>query len=59
MHEYGVVIDENMIRNIFETNTAEARDLFAPKMLAAIAALGLLPAFADLATRRGLSGRIH
>ncbi|NOT72863.1 MAG: phosphoethanolamine--lipid A transferase [Hyphomicrobium sp.] len=44
MHEYGVVIDDNMVRNVFETNTAEAQDLFAPKMLAAIMLLGLLPA---------------
>lgn len=45
MHEYGVVIDDNMVRNIFETNSAEAQDLFAPKMLAAIVLLGLLPAY--------------
>jgi lipid A ethanolaminephosphotransferase len=45
MHEYGVLIDENMIRNVFETNTAEARDLISPKMLAAICFFGLLPAY--------------
>ncbi len=45
MHEYGVVIDENMVRNLFETNAAEARDLFGFKMVAAIALLGGLPAY--------------
>jgi lipid A ethanolaminephosphotransferase len=45
MYEYGVLIDENMIRNVFETNSAEARDLLSIKMLAAIACLGILPAY--------------
>ena len=45
MHEYGVVIDANMIRNVFETNSAEAQDLFSVKMAAAIVLLGLLPAY--------------
>ncbi|MEQ1650863.1 MAG: phosphoethanolamine--lipid A transferase [Hyphomicrobium sp.] len=44
MHEYGVVIDENMVRNVFETNSAEAQDLLGPKMVAAIMLLGVLPA---------------
>jgi lipid A ethanolaminephosphotransferase len=45
MFEYGVMIDENMVRNVFETNTSEARDLVSPKMLLAIALFGLLPAY--------------
>ena len=45
MDEYGIVIDESIVRNVFETNTAEAQDLFSPKMLAAIVFLGLLPAY--------------
>jgi lipid A ethanolaminephosphotransferase len=45
MFEYGVLIDVNMIRNVFETNTAEARDLASPKMLLAIALFGLLPSY--------------
>jgi lipid A ethanolaminephosphotransferase len=45
MYEYGVLIDENMIRNVFETNSAEARDLLSVKMLAAIACFGILPAY--------------
>ena len=44
MHEYGVVIDVNMVRNIFETNSAEAADLFTIKMLLAILLLGVVPA---------------
>ena len=45
MYEYGVVIDDNMVRNVFETNSAEAQDLVSPSMIAAIAALGALPAY--------------
>jgi lipid A ethanolaminephosphotransferase len=44
MYEYGVVIDDNMVRNIFETNTSEARDLTSASMLLAIALFGVLPA---------------
>lgn len=43
MLEYGVVIDVNMVRNVFETNSAEATDLVSLKMIAYIAVLGVLP----------------
>jgi lipid A ethanolaminephosphotransferase len=46
MFEYGILIDDNMIRNVFETNTSEARDLISPKMLIAIGLFGVLPAYA-------------
>ncbi|MGB8398593.1 phosphoethanolamine transferase [Bradyrhizobium sp.] len=46
MLEYGVVIDVNMVRNLFETNTAEAGDLVSSKMILYIALLGVLPALA-------------
>ncbi len=44
MLEYGVVIDANMVQNIFETNPAEAGDLLSGKLVAYTAALGILPA---------------
>jgi lipid A ethanolaminephosphotransferase len=44
MLEYGVVIDANMVQNIFETNPAEASDLMSGKLVAYTAALGILPA---------------
>lgn len=44
MHEYGIVIDFNMVRNTFETNQAEAADLITAKLVASIAVFGVLPA---------------
>lgn len=40
---YGTVFDYRMIGNVFETNTAEARDLFNPKLLLYVTGLGILP----------------
>ena len=44
MNEYGVVIDANMVRNVFETDTREAGDLITVSMVAYIGLLGVLPA---------------
>ncbi len=44
MNEYGIVIDTNMVRNIFETDTREAGDLITFKLIAYVGLLGLLPA---------------
>jgi lipid A ethanolaminephosphotransferase len=44
MNEYGVVIDTNMVRNIFETDTRETGDLITFKLIAYIGLLGFLPA---------------
>ncbi len=44
MNEYGVVIDANMVRNVFETDTREAGDLITVSMIAYIGLLGVLPA---------------
>lgn len=44
MLEYGTVIDVHMVRNVFETNWAEAGDLMTAKLFAYVAVLGLLPA---------------
>ncbi len=44
MLEYGIVIDANMVQNIFETNPAEAGDLISGKLVAYTAAFGILPA---------------
>jgi len=43
MHEYGIVIDVNMIRNVFETQRAEVADLITPKLVGGLLAFGVLP----------------
>ncbi len=42
--EYGIAIDSEMIRNVFETNQAEAADLLTGKLFAYVILLGALPA---------------
>jgi lipid A ethanolaminephosphotransferase len=42
--EYGIAIDAEMIRNVFETNQAEATDLVTSKLIVYILLLGVLPA---------------
>jgi lipid A ethanolaminephosphotransferase len=42
-NEYGVVIDEEMVRNVFLTNTAEAADLITFKLFWYLLLLGALP----------------
>ena len=42
MLEYGTVIDVNMVRNVLETNLAEAGDLMTAKLLAYVVFLGLV-----------------
>ncbi len=44
MHQYGVVIDVNTIRDIFQTDQAEAGDLMSARMVAYVALLGVVPA---------------
>lgn len=44
MLEYGGVIDVNMVRNIFETDTREAGDLFSIKLVIFFVVLGVVPA---------------
>ncbi len=41
---FGVVLDRSMMGNIFNTNVAEASDLFHPKLLLYVALLGIAPA---------------
>ncbi|HEY4437473.1 MAG TPA: phosphoethanolamine transferase EptA [Lelliottia sp.] len=43
MYTYGAVIDQNMMVNVFETNSQEATALVTPQMLLWIAAIGLIP----------------
>ncbi|MBL5882189.1 phosphoethanolamine transferase EptA [Lelliottia aquatilis] len=43
MYTYGAVIDQNMMVNIFETNSQEATALVTPQMLLWIAVIGLIP----------------
>ena len=43
INEYGVVIDVEMIRNVFLTNTAEAADLITFKLFWYVLLLGGLP----------------
>lgn len=45
MNEYGVVIDAEMIQNLFETDSAEAKDLITIKAATYIVLMGLLPAW--------------
>jgi lipid A ethanolaminephosphotransferase len=42
--EYGAVIDETMLRNVFETDWREAGDLLTAKLVLFVAVLGVLPA---------------
>lgn len=46
MDNYGVIISDDMLRNVAHTNTAEALELFNLKLLAYFAVLGVLPALA-------------
>lgn len=41
---YGVLIDASMIRNLVQTDAAEAGELLTPRGLACVLVLGLLPA---------------
>lgn len=43
MNTYHVVIDDNMIQNIFQTNMSESMDLLSVKMLSYILLLGIFP----------------
>lgn len=45
MDQFGIVIDENMLVNIFQTNVHEALDLINPAFFYYILGLGVLPAF--------------
>lgn len=43
MFTYGAVIDQNMMENVFETNSQEATALVTPQMLLWIGIAGLIP----------------
>lgn len=44
MREYGTVIDMNMVRNVFQTDPAETRDLVTLSAIVWIVGLGVVPA---------------
>ena len=44
MLEYGTLIDDNMIRNVLETDPGETHDLISLKLVAFVAVLGVAPA---------------
>jgi lipid A ethanolaminephosphotransferase len=44
MSQYGILLDDEMVRNLFETDRAEAMELAGPRLLLDILLLGLLPA---------------
>ncbi len=46
MDSYGVIISDDMLRNVAHTNTAEALELFNLKLLFYLTLLGILPAVA-------------
>lgn len=43
MHKYGIFIDSNMVRNLFETNTREALDFFTIQAVLNFILTGLFP----------------
>jgi len=43
MYQFGIFINSDMIRNIAETNTAEARDLITFSSAAALTVFGIIP----------------
>jgi lipid A ethanolaminephosphotransferase len=45
MSQYGVMIDKGMLRNVVQTNPAEALDLFSVKLLVYLLLLGVLPSW--------------
>ncbi|VTP67342.1 Phosphoethanolamine transferase eptA [Leclercia adecarboxylata] len=44
MFTYGAVIDQNMMVNVFETNSQEAAALVTPQLVVWLVVAGLLPA---------------
>ncbi len=44
MHEYGIIIDHHMVRNVIETNSREAGDLMTTTLLLCVVGLGIVPA---------------
>ncbi len=46
MDSFGVIISDDMLRNVAHTNTAEALDLFSLKLLVYIGLLGIIPSLA-------------
>ena len=51
MYTYGAVIDQNMIVNVFETNSQEATALVTPQMILWIVIAGLVPSVVLALTR--------
>jgi lipid A ethanolaminephosphotransferase len=45
-NSYGTIFDTAMLSNVFQTDTAEARDLFSWQLVLYIAGLGILPSLA-------------
>ena len=43
MNQYGVLIDQDMVRNALQTDGAEVRDLLTVKMALTVLLLGVLP----------------
>ncbi|MGL6070019.1 phosphoethanolamine transferase [Craterilacuibacter sp.] len=43
MQQYGVLIDVNMVQNVFQTDPAEVRDLITLRMVLMVLVLGVLP----------------
>ena len=51
MYTYGAVIDQNMIVNVFETNSQEATALLTPQMILWIVIAGIVPSVVLVFTR--------
>jgi lipid A ethanolaminephosphotransferase len=59
MNTYHVVLDQDMISNVWNTNTAEATALFHPKLLAYLALAGVLPAWLAWQLPLAAEGRLR
>ncbi|MEX8521631.1 MAG: sulfatase-like hydrolase/transferase [Leptothrix ochracea] len=59
MNSYHVVLDQEMISNVWNTNTAEATALFHPKLLVYLALAGGLPAWLAWKLPLAAEGRLR
>jgi lipid A ethanolaminephosphotransferase len=56
MDGYGVIISDDMLRNVAHTNTQEALELFSVKLLVYVVLLGIVPAVAVARTPLQVQG---
>jgi len=59
MDSFGVIISDDMLRNVAHTNTAEALELFNVKLLVYLVLLGIVPAIAVARLPLTIDGFYH